>query len=112
LAANRTPIRTQNRTCRRPLNDSFTKKIFPTNVAGLTADLKFDKRYTMDTSRHLNDHYTFDGYTNTRIVFFMSKGVAVWNMTILDDKTVYATTDTTGKEETFTKFPHIRIFLK
>jgi hypothetical protein len=63
----------------------------------------------MDTSRHLNEHYAFDGYTNTRIVF-MSNGVTVWNMTILDDETVYATTDTTGKEETFTKFPLKRIF--
>jgi hypothetical protein len=43
----------------------------------------------MDTSKLVNGHYAFDGYTNTRLEF--NNISSLWHMTLLDDPLVNAT---------------------
>ena len=51
----------------------------------------FDNRYTMATDKFINGHYSFDGYTNTRIIF--DPKIKLWNMELLSDGSINATTE-------------------
>jgi hypothetical protein len=61
---------------------------------GITLDIKFDDRYTMNTDYVTNGHYTFDGYTNTRIYY--NNGSELWHMVRIFDPAIYATTASPG----------------
>ena len=51
----------------------------------------FDNKYTMATDKMINGHYSFDGYTTTRIQFDnVSK---LWRMEMLSDPNIHATTE-------------------
>ena len=67
--------------------------MFVACLAGLPKILKdiFDNRYTMSTDRFLNGHYSFDGYTTTRI--FFDNTVQLWKMELLSDQRINATTE-------------------
>ena len=60
---------------------------------GLPTELEevFDSRYTMATDKFINGHYSFDGYTNTRIIF--DPKVKLWKMELLSDTSINATTE-------------------
>ena len=47
----------------------------------------------MATDKFLNGHYSFDGYTTTRIK--LDNGTKLWRMELLSDTGVYATTEQT-----------------
>ena len=60
---------------------------------GLSRELQrvFDSRYTMATNKFVNGHYSFDGYTNTKI--FFDNTTRLWRMELLSDKNIRGTTD-------------------
>ena len=60
---------------------------------GLSRELQrvFDSRYTMATNKFVNGHYSFDGYTNTKIYF--DNTTRLWRMELLSDKNIRGTTD-------------------
>ena len=45
----------------------------------------------MATDKFINGHYSFDGYTTTRIIF--DNATQVWKMELLSDPSIYATTE-------------------
>ena len=66
----------------------------------------FDNKYTMATSKFLNGHYSFDGYTSTRILF--DNETHLWKLELLSDTTIHATTelipiDSQGRKGRFEK---------
>ena len=65
-----------------------------THQIGLPNELEkeFDSRYTMATNKFVNGHYTFDGYTTTKIHF--DNASQLWRMHLLSDSSIYATTET------------------
>ena len=46
----------------------------------------------MATNKFVNGHYSFDGYTTTKIQF--ENGSKLWRMDLLSDSSTYATTET------------------
>ena len=50
----------------------------------------FDHRYTMATNAIINGHYSFDGYTNTKI--FFENMTQLWRLELFEDASVHATT--------------------
>ena len=44
----------------------------------------------MATSTFINGHYSFDGYTSTRI--FFDNGTQLWRLELLSDSNIHATT--------------------
>ena len=52
---------------------------------------EFDTRYTMATNAFVNEHYTFDGYTVTKIWF--NNETQFWRMDLISNPNIYATTD-------------------
>ena len=63
------------------------------SFTGLPGDLEryFDNKYTMATSTFINGHYSFDGYTSTRILF--DNGTQLWKLELLSDTRIHATTE-------------------
>lgn len=57
---------------------------------GLPKNSLFDDRYTFNADNLTNGHYSFDGYTNTRIYY--NKMDDVWNMELLSNPLVNAST--------------------
>ena len=59
---------------------------------GLTqgAEHEFDTKYTMDTIRLLNGHYSFDGYSKTKIYY--DNITQLWKMELLKYPDIQATT--------------------
>ena len=51
----------------------------------------FDNKYTMATDKMINGHYSFDGYTTTRILY--DNVTLVWRMEEASDPNIYATTE-------------------
>ena len=45
----------------------------------------------MATHEIINGHYTFDGYTNTKI--FYQDEAKLWRMELFEDSSIYATTE-------------------
>jgi hypothetical protein len=62
--------------------------------AGIPSDLLFDNRYTMNTDDLSTGHYSFYGYTSTRIRY--DRKAMMWNMSFISDTSVSATTNATG----------------
>ena len=62
-------------------------------LSGLPEDLEryFDNKYTMATNKFLNGHYSFDGYTSTRIIF--DNVTQLWRLELLSDTSIHATTE-------------------
>ena len=58
---------------------------------GLPDKVFFDQRYTMATHEFLNGHYSFDGYTNTKI--FFENVTKLWRLELFEDSNIYATTE-------------------
>ena len=54
-------------------------------------DRYFDNKYTMATDKFLNGHYSFDGYTNSRITF--DNKSQLWLLELLSKPSIYATTE-------------------
>ena len=52
---------------------------------------EFDSVYTMDTSTLLKDHYSFDGYIQTKILY--DNATNMWKMESLTHPGSYATTE-------------------
>ena len=51
----------------------------------------FDNRFTMATNKLINGHYSFDGYTTTRVQY--DNVSQLWRMEMLSDPSIYATTE-------------------
>ena len=51
----------------------------------------FDSRFTMATNEFVNGHYSFDGYTNTKI--FFDNTTRLWRMEQLSNKIIGGSTD-------------------
>ena len=63
------------------------------NFSGLNKVLEqiFDNKYTMATDKFLNGHYSFDGYTGSRI--FFDNNTQLWRLELLSDPSIHATTE-------------------
>ena len=74
-------------------------------LPGLTKDIEdeFDSVYNMDTSTLLNEHYSFDGYIQTKISF--DNVTNLWKMESLTHPGSYATTEVIPFEYPFGSRP-------
>ena len=63
------------------------------SFSGLNKELEkvFDNKYTMATDKFLYGHYSFDGYTGSRITF--DKEIQLWRLDLLSDSSIFATTE-------------------
>ena len=59
--------------------------------AGLPDKFLFDHQYTMTTQEIHNGHYSFDGYTSTKI--FYENITKLWRMELHENSNIFATTE-------------------
>ena len=66
---------------------------YAASFTGLLENLEryFDNKYTMATDKVLNGHFSFDGYTSTKIIF--DNVTQLWRLELLSDPSIHATTE-------------------